>query len=98
MDQSTFIHEETLGPEHGIWVLIIMANSSGKTAHTSRAARARLRILARAFAVRILLQQNLINSKSWRLEVLFRIISSSNYREVGIEIYNPKKILSSSLP
>ena len=28
------------------------------------------------------IQSNLVNSKSFGLEVLFRIISSSNYREV----------------
>ena len=31
------------------------------------------------------LQSNLINSKSLGLEVLFRIISSSNYREVDVK-------------
>ena len=37
-------------------------------------------------------QSNIVNSKSSGLEVLFRIISSSNYREVEIkQIFNPKK-------
>ena len=34
-------------------------------------------------------QSNLVNLKSSGLEVLFCIISSSNYREVDIKIYNP---------
>ena len=35
-------------------------------------------------------QSNLVNSKSSGLEVLFRIISSSSYREVDMNIYKPK--------
>ena len=35
------------------------------------------------------LQSNLVNSKSSGLEDLFRMISSSNYREVDIKILNP---------
>ena len=35
-------------------------------------------------------QPNLVNSKSSGLEVLLRIISSSNYKEVGIKINNPQ--------
>ena len=34
-------------------------------------------------------QSNYVNSMSLGLEVLFQIISSSNYREVGINIYTP---------
>ena len=34
------------------------------------------------------IQPNLVNSKSLRLEVLFRIISSPNYRDVDIKTYN----------
>ena len=41
------------------------------------------------------IQSNLVNSKSSGLEVLFRIISSSNYREIDIKIYNPQKLLLS---
>ena len=43
---------------------------------------------AAAFAIIVLIESNLVNSKSSGLVVLFRIISSSNYREVNIEIYN----------
>ena len=39
----------------------------------------------------LLLQLNLINSKSSGLEVLFQIVSSSNFMEVDIKIYNPHK-------
>ena len=43
------------------------------------------------------IQSNLVNSMTSELEVLFRIIRSSNYREVGIKIYDsapsPKNIL-----
>ena len=35
-------------------------------------------------------QLNLVNLKSSGLEVLFRIISSLNYREVDLKIYNPQ--------
>ena len=38
------------------------------------------------------LQQNLVNSKTIRTRVLFRIISNSNFREVDIKVYNPKMI------
>ena len=34
-------------------------------------------------------QSILINSKSLRLDVLIRIISSLNFREVDIKLYNP---------
>ena len=37
------------------------------------------------------LQSNLVNLKSSGLGVLFRIFSSSNYREVDIKIINPTK-------
>ena len=40
-------------------------------------------------------QLKLVQSKSSGPEVLFQIISSSNYREVDIKIYNPKKSLLS---
>ena len=36
------------------------------------------------------IQSNLVNWKSSGLEVLFQIISSLNYREVDIKLYNPK--------
>ena len=36
------------------------------------------------------LQSNLLNVKSSGLEILFRMISSSSYREVDMKIYNPK--------
>ena len=36
------------------------------------------------------IQSNLVNSKSSGLEVLFRIISSSNYRAVDIKYMTPK--------
>ena len=39
----------------------------------------------------ISIQLNLVNSKSSSLEVLFHIISSLNYTEVDIKIYNPQK-------
>ena len=42
------------------------------------------------------IQLNLINSKSSGLDVLFRIISSSNYREVGIKYITPVIIVSFS--
>ena len=45
----------------------------------------------RRFSVAVLitkLQSNLVNSKSSGLEVLFRIISCSNYGEGDIKIYN----------
>ena len=35
----------------------------------------------------------LVNSRSLGLEVLFRITSSSNYREVDIKIYNPSNLI-----
>ena len=35
------------------------------------------------------LQSNLVNLKSKALEILFRIIENSNYREVDIRIYTP---------
>ena len=38
---------------------------------------------------------NDVNSKSKEQEVLFRISSNSNYREVDIRIYNPQNILLS---
>ena len=37
------------------------------------------------------IQKNLVNTKSSRREVLFRIISSSNYMEVNIKICNTQK-------
>ena len=43
------------------------------------------------------LQSNLVNSKSSRLEGLFRIISSSNYRKVDTKIYNPKMFITRGL-
>ena len=44
-----------------------------------------------SYEVPLLIQLNLINSKSSGLEVLFGMISSSNYREVDIKIYNSQK-------
>ena len=43
------------------------------------------------------LQSNLVNSKSYGLEILFRNIENLNYREVDIKIYNPPKGLLSAL-
>ena len=37
------------------------------------------------------IQSNLVNLKSWGLEVLFRSIENSNYREVDINKYNSQK-------
>ena len=36
-------------------------------------------------------EPNLVNSKSYRLEILFRSIESSNDRELDKIIYNPLK-------
>ena len=43
-------------------------------------------VLDRLLEVVFYIQSNLVNSKSSGLEVLFRIIGSSNYREVDIKI------------
>ena len=42
---------------------------------------------------KVSIQWNLENSKSWGLEVLFRIINSSNYREVDIKHITQKQII-----
>ena len=38
----------------------------------------------------VYIQSNLLNSMFSRLKVLFRIISSLNYRELDIKIYSPE--------
>ena len=41
------------------------------------------------------MHSNLVNSKSSGLEILFRVISSSNYWDVDVKIDNPKMIIFS---
>ena len=63
-----------------------------KDGHISYIAKSVL-IMHKSLKNILLIQSNLVNSRSWGLEILFQSIESSNDREIDIKIYNPPKMI-----